>query len=172
MARAAGSSGAAVITLPADDQILITRDLCAPRRQVYRAWTTPELVERWWSGHRGTMTSVEIDLRVGGRWRYVMIVGDDHTGGREVAFHGEYREIVPNQRIVTTEVYEMPDAPDPGGDVPLNTVTFTDNGWHTILTLLTECPSNELRDAILESGMEVGVQEQMDLLEEVATLRQ
>jgi uncharacterized protein YndB with AHSA1/START domain len=85
----------ATVTLPTDEQILITRELDAPRHLVYQAWTTPELVRRWWSGHRGEMTVAEIDLRVGGRWRYVMVA----DGGFEVAFHGEYREIVPDERI-------------------------------------------------------------------------
>src|ERR671919_1963288 len=97
------SSQSATVTLPSDDQILITREFDAPRHLVYKAWTTPELVKRWWSGQRGTMTLAEIDLRVGGTWRYVMVA----SGGHEVAFHGEFREIVPNERIITTEVYEM-----------------------------------------------------------------
>ena len=84
------SSGKATVTLPTDEQILITREFDAPRHLVYKAWTTPELVKRWWSGDRGEVTLVEIDLRVGGMWRYVMVA----NGGFEVAFHGEYREIV------------------------------------------------------------------------------
>src|SRR5688572_26386885 len=96
------SKGAAVVTLPTDTQILITREFAAPKHLVYKAWTTRELVKRWWSGQRGAVTIAEIDLRVGGMWRYVMVA----NGGFEVAFHGEYREIVPNERIVTTEVYE------------------------------------------------------------------
>jgi uncharacterized protein YndB with AHSA1/START domain len=153
------SSGTAVVTLPTDEQILITREFDAPRRLVYKAWTTPELVRRWWSGRRGEMTSCEIDLRVGGTWRYVMIA----TGGHEVAFHGEFRELVPDERIVTTEVYEaMP------GDGVLNTVTFTEADGRTTLELLSDCGSKEVRDAIIGSGMEVGMQEGMDLLEEVA----
>src|SRR3990170_183867 len=98
------SSGSAQVTLPADDQILITREFDAPRHLVYRAWTTPELVKRWWAGRRGEMTLAEIDLRVGGAWRYVMVA----AGGQEVAFHGEFREIVPNERIVSTEAFEGP----------------------------------------------------------------
>jgi uncharacterized protein YndB with AHSA1/START domain len=96
------SSGTATVTLPTDEQILIRREFEAPKHLVYKAWTTPELVKRWWSGNRGEMTIAEIDLRVGGAWRYVMVTDD----GFEVAFHGEYREIVPNERIVSTEVYE------------------------------------------------------------------
>lgn len=152
----------AVVTLPTDTQILITRDFAAPRHLVYRAWTTPELVKRWWAGQRGTMKTVDIDLRVGGKWRYVMAT----NGGFEVAFHGEYREIIPNERIVNTEVFEMPGASD--SDAALNIVTFTDADGRTSLALLVETPSKEVRDAIIESGMEGGMQEHMDLLEEVA----
>src|SRR6202158_1842666 len=83
------SSGTATVTLPTDEQILITREFGAPKHLVYRAWTTPELIKRWWSGQRGEVTSAEIDLRVGGMWRYVMVA----HGEFEVAFHGEYREI-------------------------------------------------------------------------------
>src|ERR671911_3237273 len=96
------TSGSATVTLPAVDQILITREFDAPRHLVYEAWTTPELVRQWWHANRGEMTVAEIDLRVGGKWRYVMVA----EGGFEVGFHGEYREIVPNERIVSTEVYE------------------------------------------------------------------
>jgi len=152
----------ATVTIPNDEQILITREFDAPRHLVYKAWTTPELVRRWWSGHRGEMKVAEIDLRVGGRWRYVMVA----NGGFEVAFHGEYREIVPNQRIVNTEVYELPGAADAEG--ALNTVTFTEVDGRTTLTLLVEVPTRELRDEILSSGMEVGMQEQMELLEQLA----
>jgi uncharacterized protein YndB with AHSA1/START domain len=152
----------ATVTLPNDQQILITREFDAPRHLVYKAWTTPELVRRWWSGHRGEMTVAEIDLRVGGRWRYVMVA----DGGFEVAFHGEYREIVPNRRIVNTQVYELPGAADAEG--ALNTVTFTEADGRTTLTLLVEVPTRELRDEILSSGMEVGMQEQLELLEQLA----
>jgi uncharacterized protein YndB with AHSA1/START domain len=159
------SSGTATVTLPTDEQILITREFDAPRHLVYKAWTTPELVRRWWPGLRGEMTSAEIDLRVGGQWRYVMVA----SGGFEVAFHGEFREIVPNERIVNTEVYELPDAPPlPAEDEPLNIVTFTEAHGRTTLTLLVQCTSKELRDTIIDSGMEVGMQEGMDLLEQVA----
>lgn len=155
----------AKITLPADDQILVTREFNAPKHLVYRAWTTPELVRRWWSGHRGTTTDVEMDLRPGGRWRYVLKSDD----GTEVGFHGEYREVVPEERIVYTEVFEMPGVPLDSVDGPVNTVTFTAlDGDRTLLELLTETGSKELRDTILESGMEIGMQEQMVLIEEIA----
>ena len=156
------SSGTATVTLPTDEQILITRAFDAPRHLVYRAYTTPELVKRWWPGQRGEMTVAEIDLRVGGRWRYAMLA----HGEFEVAFHGEFQEIVPNERIVTTEVYEMPGGSDEGA--PLNIVTFDETDGRTTLSLLVQTSGRELRDTILESGMEAGMQEGMDLLEEIA----
>ena len=162
---AMASSGTAKVTLPTDEQILITRRFAAPRHLVYRAWTTPELVKQWWSGGHGTMTVAEIDLRVGGRWRYVLVADD----GFEVAFHGEYREIEPNERIVTTEVFEMPGAPAlAAADEPLNIVTFTEVDGHTELSLLVQTSNKELRDLILNSGMESGMQQQMDVLEQLA----
>jgi uncharacterized protein YndB with AHSA1/START domain len=159
---AVGSSGTAVVELPTDEQILITREFDAPKELVYKAWTTPELVKRWWSGQMGEVTLAEIDLRVGGAWRYVMVAGE----GFEVAFHGEYREIVPNERIVSTEIYEIPDQ----GDSPptLNTATFTEVDGRTTLEILVQCPSKELRDTIIDSGMESGMQGSMDALEQVA----
>ena len=160
------SSGKAKVTLPTDEQILITREFDAPRHLVFKAWTTPELVRRWWAGRRGEVTEAEIDLRVGGRWRYVMIA----RGGHEVAFHGEFRELVPDERIVTTEVYEMPDPPE--GDDVLNIVTFTEADGRTKLELLVQTPSREIRDLIIGSGMETGMQEQYDVLESlVVSLR-
>jgi uncharacterized protein YndB with AHSA1/START domain len=159
---AVADSRKATVTLPSDLEILITREFDAPKRLVYKAWTTPELVRRWWSGHQGEMTTCEMDLRVGGRWRYVMVA----EGGFEVAFHGEYREIVPNERIVTTQVYELPGAPEDEG--VLNIVTFTETAGRTTLTLLVQATSREERDAILDSGMEVGMQQQLDLLEQLA----
>ncbi|HEU4657004.1 MAG TPA: SRPBCC family protein [Capillimicrobium sp.] len=156
------TTGTATVTLPSDEEILITREFDAPRHLVYRAFTTPELVRRWWAGRRGEMTLAEIDLRVGGRWRYVMTANE----GFEVAFHGEYREIVPGERIVSTEVYEG--APD-GSGATLNTATFHDAGAdRTLLEIRVQCPSKDVRDAIIASGMEGGMQEGMDLLEQVA----
>jgi uncharacterized protein YndB with AHSA1/START domain len=160
----ATSSGTATVTLPTDEQILITREFDAPRHLVFKAWTTPELVKRWWNAKRGEVTIAEIDLRVGGRWRYLMVTED----GTEVGFHGEYREIVPNERIVSTEVFEG----IPPGEGPeegtLNTATFTEVDGRTTLTVLVEAPSKEIRDAIIDSGMESGMQDAMDLLEAVA----
>jgi len=155
----AANSRTASVTLPTDQQILMTREFDAPKHLVYRAWTTPELVSRWWTGQRGRMTVAEIDLRVGGTWRYTMVA----NGGFEVAFHGEYLEILPTERIVMTEVYEgMP------GPAALVTVTFTEHDGRTTLSVLMALPTKEVRDAVLQSGMEAGVQESWDRLGEIA----
>ena len=159
---AATTSGTAKVTLPADNQILITREFNAPRRLVWTAYTTPELVKRWWSGQKGTVTSADIDLRVGGKWRYVMVA----DGGFEVAFRGEFREIVPEERLVNTEIFEgIPDADDHAG---LVTVTLTEKDGGTFMEMLCEYRDKADRDAVIDSGMESGMQESMDALEQVA----
>jgi uncharacterized protein YndB with AHSA1/START domain len=158
------SSGTATVALPSDEQILIKREFDAPKHLVFRAWTTPELVKRWWGSNRGEVTLAEIDLRVGGLWRYVMVT----EGGFEVAFHGEYREIVPNERIVSTEIYEGAPQTDEPEQGTVNTATFTEADGRTTLTILVQAPSREVRDAIVDSGMEAGMQDAMDLLEQVA----
>ena len=159
------SSGTAKVTLPADEQILITREFDAPRHLVYRAWTTPDLVKRWWNAKRGEVTICEIDLRVGGTWRYVMVTDD----GTEVGFHGEYREIVPDERIVSTETYEgLPEGVSEEEGSTVNTATFSESDGRTTLTILVQTPNRVSRDAIIDSGMEAGLQDALDLLEEVA----
>ena len=151
--------GTTVVTTPTDTEILITREFDAPRHLVYKAWTTPELIKRWWSGDRGEMTIAEVDLRVGGKWRFVMTA----HGEFEVAFHGEYQEIIPNERIVSTEVYEaMPEGQ------ALSIVVFAESDGRTVFTLRMQLASKEERDAVISSGMEGGVREQMDHLEQVA----
>jgi uncharacterized protein YndB with AHSA1/START domain len=160
------TSGSAAVTLPADDQILITREFDAPKHLVYKAFTTPELVKRWWHAKRGEVTVAEIDLRVGGSWRYLAVTSE---GGFEVGFHGEYREIVPNERIVSTETYEgLPEGVSEEDGTTVNTATFTEADGRTTLTILVQAPSKETRDAIIESGMEAGMQDALDLLEEAA----
>jgi uncharacterized protein YndB with AHSA1/START domain len=154
------TSRSAKVTLPSDEQILITREFDAPKHLVYQAYTTPELVKRWWHANRGVVTVAEIDVRVGGTWRFVARTDD----GSEVGFHGEYRELVPNERIVSTEIYEGV----PGGEGTVNTATFSETDGHTTLTILVEAPTKEIRDAIIESGMEDGMQDALDLLEQVA----
>jgi uncharacterized protein YndB with AHSA1/START domain len=153
------ASNNAVVTLPSETQILITREFDAPKHLVYQAWTTPELIKRWWSGDHGEVNSAEVDLRVGGTWRYVMTANE----GFEVAFHGEFREIVPNELIVSTEVFEgMPDAS------AVDTITFTEKDGRTTLEILVQHENQEHRDGHLNSGMEAGMQESLSHLEQVA----
>ncbi len=149
------------MTLPADDQILIERDFAAPAGLVWRAITEPDLVRRWWHAGRGEMTACEIDLRVGGRWRYAMrTYGDDIE---EVAFHGEFLEIVPGERIVSTEVFAP--FPDAGST---NTVTLSERDGVVRMTTLVQAASPEARDMQIRSGMEAGMQDAFDLLERLA----
>ena len=152
-------SGSAVVTLPTDTQIMITREFDAPRHLVYRAWTRPELVRRWWAADRGEVTSIDADLRVGGAWRYVMMANP----GFEVAFHGEYLELVPDEQIVSTEVFEgAPDAP------AVSTATFAERDGRTKVTILVQHSTRANRDQHINSGMEDGLQVALDLLEQVA----
>ena len=156
---AVANSGAAKVALPTDEQILIVRDFDAPRELIYRAWTTPGLVSRWWSGGRGAMKSAEIDLRVGGAWRFVMVSGD----GAEVVFRGRYRKIVSGKRLVYTEVFEArPDAE------ALTTVTFTEVEGRTTVEILIQYENRHDRDAH-SAYMGEGLQEALDMLEEVAS---
>lgn len=159
----ATTKGSAVLTLPDDTTIQLTRAFAAPPDRVFRVLTEPDLVKRWWAGHHGTVTSAEIDLRVGGSWRYAM-----DAGGMEIAFRGEYLEIVPDERIVFTEIYQAgPGATDeePGSR---NTYSLTATDTGTMLTLITEVDSLATRNIIVQSGMESGVQEGWDLAEELA----
>jgi uncharacterized protein YndB with AHSA1/START domain len=147
----------ALVTLPADTEILITREFGAPRHLVFLAWTTPDLIRRWWSGGRGEVASVEVDLRPGGRWRYVLVAED----GAEAAFRGEYLQVIPDERIVSTEVYEaIPDAE------AVTTLTLIEAGGRTTLTLLVQDASRENRDRHLAYGD--SLQQAMDRLEQAA----
>ena len=154
------SSRKAVLTLPTETQIKIVREFAAPAHLVWKAWTTPELIQRWWHAKRGEVKSAEVDLRVGGKWRWVMVTTE---GGFEVAFHGEYREIVPHERLVYTEVFEG--APD--GEA-LNSTALVEKDGRTVVTMVMQLKSQADRDAILATGMEAGMQDALDLLEELA----
>lgn len=158
------AGGSAVVTLPSDTEILITREFDAPARLIYKAYTTPELVKRWWHANRGTCTTADIDLRVGGKWRWVMMT----DSGFEVAFHGEYKELVPDERIVYTEVYEGAPLAEDGEEAAVNTVTLTEKDGRTTVTTLCRTRTKEVRDTIINSGMEGGMQDAYDLLEQVA----
>jgi len=137
-----------VISLPSDREILITRVFDAPRELVFRAHTDPALIPLWW-GPGSTTTIVEkMDVRAGGKYRFVHRSEDG-----EYVFHGEFREIVPPERLVqTSELEGMP-------GVVLETITFEEQDGKTMLTVLDLCATVEDRDAILASGMEEGLSE-------------
>ncbi|PUB19833.1 uncharacterized protein YndB with AHSA1/START domain [Promicromonospora sp. AC04] len=156
------TKGSAVLTLPTDTEFLVTREFNAPRHLVWQVLTEPDLIRRWWAGQRGTVTDVAVDLRVGGAWRYVMTANE----GFEVAFHGEYREIEAPGHLVHTEVFEG--MPDGDSEPSLNHYTLTEHDGRTTLTVRTVVSSKEVRDMIIATGMEGGMQEGYDLVEELA----
>lgn len=160
---AVATSGSAKVTLQGDAEILVTREFDAPAHLVYKAFTTPELVKRWWHAKRGEVVAAEIDLRVGGKWRSAMITTE---GGIEVAFHGEYLEIVPNERLVYTEIFEgLGEGESPPS---VNTMVLTEHDGRTTLSATTNFGSAEVREMVLATGMEAGMQDAYDLLEEIA----
>ena len=153
--------GSAAITTPSDTEILITRVFDAPAALIYKAMTTPELVQRWYGFETSEWLVCEIDLRVGGQWRFV-----NRWGDMEVGFHGEYRELVEGKRVVQTEIYEG--APDLYPTNPaINATTLEESDGVTTMTLLITVPSQELRDMILASGMESGLQISYNRLEDL-----
>ncbi|HKX30652.1 MAG TPA: SRPBCC family protein [Blastocatellia bacterium] len=147
------------LELKSDRELVITRAFAAPRHLVFDAMTKPEYVKRWYGLQVLTMVVCEIDLRVGGRWRYVLRAPD----GIEHGFTGVYREIVKPERIVSTENYE---ALPPGHEM-LVTVTFDEQGGETTVTshLIYQSPAD--RDAHLQSGMEFGLRETYERLAEL-----
>jgi uncharacterized protein YndB with AHSA1/START domain len=149
--------GSAVITLPSDTEILITRAFDAPAELIFKAFTTPELVRQWWGFETSEWLVCEIDLRVGGQWRYVIREPD-----MEVGFHGEYHEIDGPHRLVSTEVYEG--FPDAGS---LNIMTLDEVDGVTTMTTLVQHETQEHRDMQLASGMESGMQVSYDRMEDL-----
>jgi uncharacterized protein YndB with AHSA1/START domain len=154
--------GSAVVTLPSDTEILITRAFDAPAALLFKAYTTPELVKQWWGYESFEWKVCDIDLRLGGTWRWVA----EHEGF-EVAFHGEYREIDAPTRLVYTEVFEGAPVPDPDALPTVNTIDFNEVDGVTTMVMRTECPDQFVRDMIIESGMEGGMQVSMDRMEDL-----
>jgi uncharacterized protein YndB with AHSA1/START domain len=151
----ADSVGATTFTTPSDREVVITRVVDAPRTLVWEVWTDPEHVPNWLLGPEGwTMPVCEIDLRPGGAWHYVWRKAD----GSELDMHGSYREVTPPERLVSTESW--------GGDWPetINTLTLTDEAGKTTITQTVLYPSQEARDAALETGMKDGAAQSFDRL--------
>ena len=171
MAANGGRSEAALMnlttmTLEGDREIVITRTFNGPARIVFDAWTRPELVRRWWAPKsRGvSIVACDADVRVGGSYRYVLRL----KSGSDIAFSGTYTEVAPPARLVYTEIFEPTAAgtqPDEVGIVI--TVTFDERDGKTNMTSRSMCPSKEIRDAIIASGMEHGMRETMDQLDEL-----
>ena len=166
MTTTSNRHGSAVVTLPTDTSILITRQFDAPADLVFKAYTTPELVQRWWGFDSSVWDVCEIDLRVGGSWRYVIKEGE-----MEVGFHGVFREIDAPHRLVSTEAFEglaaMGITDDPDAAASVNTVTLEEVDGVTTMTTLVEHVTKEHRDGHIASGMEGGMQVSFDRLEDV-----
>jgi uncharacterized protein YndB with AHSA1/START domain len=171
MAADAGRSETALMNqttmdLEGDREIVIRRTFNGPAHIVFDAWTKPELVRRWWApkSHRVSLASCDAEVRVGGQYRYVL----EFDSGKRFAFSGRYLEVTPPSRLVYTEIFEPTAAgtqPDEEGVVI--TVTFEDRDGKTHLVSRSLCPSKEVRDTILASGMEHGMRETMDQLEQL-----
>jgi uncharacterized protein YndB with AHSA1/START domain len=145
-----------IITTPTDREIVLTRSFDAPRGLVFEAWTTPEHVRRWWGCGGSPMTVCDIDLRVGGAWRYVVSA----PNGEEHGFHGIYREVVAPARLVHTYIYEP--MPEHGA---LNTVLFEERNGRTTVIETVLHQTTEARDGHLQSGMEAGATQSLNRLE-------
>jgi uncharacterized protein YndB with AHSA1/START domain len=145
---AASKSNPTTLTTPTDREIVITRVFDAPRRLVWEAWTSPEHLPRWMLGPPGWIMPVcEIDLRPGGAWHFAW----RHADGTEMAMRGVYQEVVPPERLVSTDSW--------GGDWPetLNTLLLTEEDGKTTATQRILYPSQEARDAALRTGMKEGM---------------
>jgi len=153
------------LTTRGDREIVMTRDFNAPRRLVFDAFTKPELVKQWLLGPPGwSMPVCEIDLKVGGAYRYVWRQDSD---GAEMGMGGVFREIVPQERVVCTEVFD--EAWYPGE--ALNTLLLSEQGGKTTMTTTVLYQSREARDGVLKSGMEKGVAASYNRLAELFASR-
>lgn len=158
--------GSATIELRGDREYVVTRKFDAPAELIFQAHTTPELIKQWWGYDTSVWLVCEVDFRVGGKWRNVL-----RDSGMEVAFHGTYLDIVRPHRLVNTEVYEGAPVPE-GGDIEdtgtVNTTTLAEDGnGVTTMTVHVRHALPEHRDAMIETGMESGMQISYDRLEDL-----
>lgn len=155
---AVNSDDGLAVEMPSDTQVLIRIELAIPRELAYTVWTTPELIKKWWGAGLGEVRSIEADLRVGGAWRYVIFANDSLWG-----FHGEYLEVVPNERLLTTEIFEnQPEA------AIIKKVTFTEKDGRTVLETLVQHTSKEFRDAQVDPHWQQGLKDLRHHLEQAA----
>jgi uncharacterized protein YndB with AHSA1/START domain len=154
------NTGTLKVTTPSDREIVLTRVFDAPRKLVFDALTTPELVKRWLLGPPGwSMPVCEINLRVGGAYRYLW----RNVDGSEMGMRGVYREVVPPERLVCTESFDIPWYP---GEA-VGTTVLVEQGGRTTMTVTMRYDSRETRDGILKSNMEKGVAASYDRLAEL-----
>lgn len=160
------NTGTLTVTTPTEREIVLTRVFDAPRRLVFDAWTKPELLRRWYGPHGHKLVLCEVDLRVGGTWRYVVRAPD----GTEMRMHGVYREIVAPERLVNTEANDDCEA-QAGSEASLVTTNLVERDGRTTLTCTVLYPSQQIRDAVINSRMEYGVAQAYDrLAEALATM--
>ena len=155
------NTGTLRVTTPTERQIVLTRVFDAPRSLVFDAFTKPELLKRWFGPRGWSLAVCEVDLKVGGTFRFVLRGPD----GTEMGMRGVYREIVPPERSVHTESFD-----DYPGD-SLVTGVLTEDGGKTTMTATILYPSREVRDAVIKSGMEHGAAECYDKLAEMLLLK-
>lgn len=151
------SAGTLKITTPSDREIVMTRIFDARRQLVFDALTKPELVRQWYGPRGWTMTVCEIDLRVGGKWRYV----SHREDGKDIGQFGVYREVAAPERIVNTELWE-----DWQGVETVVTTVLDEREGKTTLTATILFPTQEVRDILLKSGVEDGASATYDKLAE------
>lgn len=150
------------VTTPSDTEIVMTREFDAPRELVYEAFTKPEHIRRWLGRRGDTMPVCEVDLRVGGKYRYVWSLFDDG----EMGLYGEFLEIEPPSRIVQTENFDEP-VFEVMGSGTVNTLVLEERDGKTLMTQTIACKSREARDSIIATGMESGVVESFERLDEL-----
>ena len=153
------NTGTLKVETRGDREIVMTRVFDAPRDLVFKALTTPALLKRWFGPHGWTLTECDVDLRVGGEWRFLSHGPD----GRSMGMRGVYREIVRPERVVYTESFD--EWSDAGSAII--TTTLVEHDGRTMLTTVSLAPSREVRDAVIQSGMEHGAAETYDRLADV-----
>jgi uncharacterized protein YndB with AHSA1/START domain len=151
------NNGTLTVTTPTDREVVLTRVFDAPRHLVFDAFTKPELLKRWFGPHGWSLVICEVDLRVGGGFRFVLRGPD----GRDMGMRGVYREIAPPDRSVHMESFD-----DFPGESQVTTV-LTEQDGKTTLTATVLYASKEVRDAVIQSGMEHGAAESYDKLAEL-----
>ncbi|HEY6725278.1 MAG TPA: SRPBCC family protein [Polyangiaceae bacterium] len=157
----------AEVTLPTDSQVLVTRSFNAPSVLVYRAHTEPALMRRWQLGYPGwTMPVCEMDVRGGGEYRWRWRYDED---GKEFGFHGTFQEVVANQRLRYTQVFDPGTFGGDMGDGSLITVDLVEDNGTTTLTCLMEFGSKEARDAAMSTGMTDGMEVNYQGLDRLVT---